>query len=93
MKMLQKSAPFGAALVLVLVPSAALAASGTPVSVRIEGQSKTLLAAKTVLVRSGSVTKNHAPRGACPAKSAAGALDAATHHRWSGSWSGGKRKT
>lgn len=85
--MLQKSAPLGVALALVLAPSGALAASGTPVKIRIEGQSKTLLAAKTIVVKTGSITKNHAPRGACPAKSAAGALDAATHHRWRGSWS------
>jgi hypothetical protein len=36
---------------------------------------------------SGSITKGGTPAGKCLAASAAGALDAATHHNWNGSWS------
>src|SRR5205807_984786 len=35
----------------------------------------------------GSITKNGAPAGTCPATSAAGALDVATRGRWGGSFS------
>ncbi len=70
---------------LALAPTSALAASGPPkVTVRIEGKSKTLLAATTVQTRSGSITRGGAPSGACPASSAQGALNVATKGRWSG---------
>jgi hypothetical protein len=48
---------------------------------------RTLLTPTVVHVRSGSITRFGAPAGGCPAASGAGALDAATHHRWVGSWS------
>jgi hypothetical protein len=41
----------------------------------------------TVHTHIGYLTKGGAPQGACPASSAAGALQAATRGRWSGSWS------
>jgi hypothetical protein len=70
---------------LAVAPAAALAAK---VSVRIEGASKTLQAAKTIQTPSGgSITKFGAPAGACPAASALGALNAATHGRWKGTFS------
>lgn len=80
----QFSALFGATLVLVLAPSTALAAAGTTVTVRVEGKTRTLLAPATVQTHTGSITKGGAPSGACSATHAAGALDTATHHSWSG---------
>lgn len=69
---------------LAVAPAAALAAK---VSVRIEGASKTLQAAKTIQTPSGSITKFGAPAGACPAASALGALNTATHGKWKGTFS------
>jgi hypothetical protein len=75
----------GASLVLAVAPAAALAAK---VSVRVEGASKTLQAAKTIQSPSGgSITKFGAPAGACPAASALGALNTATHGKWKGTFS------
>jgi hypothetical protein len=66
-----------------LAPSAAALAAGAPkVTVRIEGKTRTLLGTKLVQTHTGSITKGGAPKGACPATSAAGALDVATHHSW-----------
>jgi hypothetical protein len=62
------------------------ASSGPAVTVRIEGLNKTLLPATVVHAGSGSITKGGTPSGACPTQSGAGALDAATHHKWNGSW-------
>ena len=72
----------GACIALALTPAAAVAAGPTTVSVRIEGKTRTLLPATNVRTRFGSITKGGAPAGACPATTAAGALDVATHHRW-----------
>ncbi|HEY6398386.1 MAG TPA: DUF4430 domain-containing protein, partial [Solirubrobacteraceae bacterium] len=80
----------GAILALVSFPSAvavAASGSGTMVSVRVEGKMRTLLGAKNVTTQSGWITKGGAPTGACSASSAAGALDLATRHRWSGTFS------
>jgi hypothetical protein len=72
---------------VVLAPTTAALAAGAPtVSVRVEGKTRTLLATKTVRTHTGSITTNGAPAGACSATSAAGALDIATHHRWSGTF-------
>ena len=76
----------GLTIALALTPTAALAAGPTTVSVRIEGTSRTLLAATNVRTHSGSITKGGAPAGACPATTAAGALDDAAHHKWTGSY-------
>ncbi|MFL5823803.1 MAG: DUF4430 domain-containing protein [Solirubrobacteraceae bacterium] len=65
---------------------AAGSASGPPVTIRIEGSSKTLLIPTRVRTHSGSITKYGAPKGKCPAHSAQGALDVATHGRWHGKW-------
>lgn len=68
--------------------AAPAAARGTKVTVRVEGVKRTLLATTTVRTHAGSsITKGGTPPGACPANSAAGALDAATHHRWGGTYS------
>lgn len=66
--------------------SLAAGTSGTTVSVRIEGKNRTLLPATVVHTHSGSITRGGTPKGVCPATSAAGALDVATHHKWNGSY-------
>jgi hypothetical protein len=71
---------------LTITPAAALAASGPAVTVRVEGVKRTLLFPSVVHARSGWITRYGAPKGACPASSALGALDVATHHRWRGPW-------
>jgi len=77
----------GATLAFVLAPSgAALAAGGTRVTVRVEGSTRALLAPTIVRTHTGSITKGGAPAGVCPATSAAGALDVATHHDWRGTF-------
>jgi hypothetical protein len=75
------------AICLLLLTGVASAASGQAVTVRVEGAKRTLLAPTVVHLHSGSITKGGAPSGACPATSAAGVLDLATHHRWVGTWS------
>jgi len=68
--------------------AASATAAGNPtVTIRIEGATHTLLPATTVHTGAGSITVGGAPAGACPETSAAGALQAATHGSWSGSWS------
>ncbi|MBV9310297.1 MAG: DUF4430 domain-containing protein [Solirubrobacterales bacterium] len=77
-----------AVLATALSASGAFGASGGPqVTVRVEGLKKTLLAPDVVKTHAGSLTKGGAPKGACSDKSAAGALDVATKHRWSGKYS------
>jgi hypothetical protein len=67
--------------------SAATTGHGPRVSVRVEGLKKTRLLITTVSGRSGWITKGGTPKGQCPGKSAAGALDVATEHNWTGKWS------
>ena len=78
----------GAAVVALPLALAGIAgaASGSAVTVRVEGLTKTLLAPTVVHTHSGWITRYGAPTGKCPAASAAGALDAATRHRWAGKW-------
>ena len=76
------------AVALGAVSTAPAAASGPKVAIRIEGAKRTLLARTTVRApAAGWITKDGAPKGKCPADSAAGALNVATHRAWSGSWS------
>jgi hypothetical protein len=77
----------GATLAVLLLPATAAIAAGTAVTVRVEGAKRTLLAPTVVHTRGGSITKGGAPAGACPATTAAGALDQATHHSWGGTYS------
>jgi hypothetical protein len=72
-----------AILVLLSIPAGALAA-GTTVSVRVEGAKRTLLSTTVVHTHSGSITKDGAPKGSCPATDAIGALQLATHGHWGG---------
>jgi hypothetical protein len=87
MKFKQVLALSGAAVLLVAAPVTSASGAGTRVSVRVEGKNRTLLADKVVQTRSGSITKGGAPSGACLASSGQGALDVATHGRWSGKFS------
>jgi Domain of unknown function (DUF4430) len=78
------------AFVLALVSAgAAIAAagSGPAVSVTVKTTTKTLLKATTVHGEKGWITKGGTPRGKCPGSGGAGALDAATHGKWTGSYS------
>lgn len=86
MKSVRDLAVGGACAALDLICAAPALAAGTAVSVRVEGATRTLLPASTVHTHSGDIRTGGTPRGACPATSAAGALDVATHHRWNGSW-------
>ncbi|MGN6170209.1 MAG: DUF4430 domain-containing protein [Solirubrobacteraceae bacterium] len=75
-------------LALGAVSTALAAASGPKVTIRIEGAKRTLLRKTTVHApATGWITKDGAQKGKCPADSAAGALNVATHRSWSGSWS------
>ena len=86
MSITRRIALAGVSLALVAgAPTAALAA-GSTVSVRVEGLTKTLLATKVVHTHLGSITKGGTPVGSCSATTAAGALDIATKHHWSGSY-------
>jgi hypothetical protein len=67
-------------------PHAGAAAAGPKVSVTIVGRSKTLLATRTIQTATGWITRGGAPSGKCPATSAQGALDVATHGNWQGKW-------
>ena len=78
-------AGLAAAIALVAAPIASAAATPT-VTVSVVGKTKTLLAAKTVHTKSGSITKGGVAPGKCPATSAQGALNVATHGNWNGSW-------
>ena len=62
----------------------AAAAPASALTVRVEGKTKTLLKPTTVHLHSGWITKDGVKKGLCSARSAVGALDTATHHRWSG---------
>jgi hypothetical protein len=77
-----------------LVTALAFAASGglaygatSTVTVRVEGPNSTLVLPTTVKLRGGKVVKDGNPAHACSGMSAAGALQAATHGRWGGTWS------
>lgn len=68
-------------------PHATAAAGGTKVSITIQGRTKTLLKTETVEApASGAITRGGAPTGKCPADSAQGALNVATHGDWKGTW-------
>jgi len=77
----------GAIVVALATCGVALAAgSGPAVSVQVKSTTKTLLKPTTVHGEKGSITKGGTPTGKCPGNSAAGALDAATHGRWTGKY-------
>ena len=78
----------GAALAaLALWPaSAAFAGGSAAVTVRVEGLNRTLLKPTDAMTHAGSLTLFGAPSGKCSDASAAGALDAATHGKWTGKY-------
>jgi len=76
----------GAMTIAVMAAGSALAASAGPaVHVQIKSLTETL---RTTVVHGekGWITKGGTPRGKCSGNSAAGALDAATHGRWTGKY-------
>jgi Domain of unknown function (DUF4430) len=66
--------------------SAQPAPAGPKVVVEVKSQSKTLLKPTKTRGEKGSITKGGTPKGKCPGTTAAGALDAATHGRWTGKY-------
>jgi hypothetical protein len=85
MKMRRLSLLLGASLFsLAIGPAGALAKS---VSVRVEGETHTLVKRSLITLGTGSVSKDGNPAHSCPAGSAAGALEEATNGSWSGPWS------
>ena len=62
------------------------ASSGPAVTVQIKTLTKTLLKPTSVHGGKGWITKGGTPHGKCPASSAAGALNAATHGKWAGKY-------
>jgi Domain of unknown function (DUF4430) len=79
----------GAIAIVLSTTGAALAASsssGPAVTVQIKSLTKTLFGPTSVNGEKGSITKGGTPKGICPGNTAAGALDAATKHRWTGKY-------
>ena len=63
---------------------------GTPVGVRVEGISKTLLAETTVFAKAANIDKDGKPADVCEGDTAAVALQDATHGNWAaGTFSSG----
>jgi Domain of unknown function (DUF4430) len=77
----------GATVMALAASGVALAAgSGPSVTWQIKSLNKTLLKPTTVHGEKGWITKGGTPKGKCSGNSAAGALDAATHGKWSGKY-------
>ncbi|HTP23205.1 MAG TPA: DUF4430 domain-containing protein [Solirubrobacteraceae bacterium] len=77
----------GAIVIAVAASGVALAAgSGPAVTVQIKSLNKTLLKPTTEHGQTRSITKGGTPRGKCPGNTAAGALNAATHGKWTGKY-------
>ena len=77
----------GAIVMAVAASGVALAAgSGPAVTWQVKSLNKTLLKPTSVHGEKGWITKGGTPKGKCSGNSAAGALDAATHGKWSGKY-------
>jgi hypothetical protein len=78
-----------AALATALSTSQATAASavGATVTVRVEGSTSTLVPATNVTLNDHKVVKNGVAADSCAGRSAAGALELATHGAWDATWS------
>jgi hypothetical protein len=77
----------GALVTVFAASGVALAAgSGPAVTVQVKSLNKTLLAPRTEHGEKGWITKAGTPRGKCSGASAAGALDQATHGKWTGKY-------
>jgi hypothetical protein len=82
-----------ASLTSALVPVSAVQAAGpATVTVRVEGQTQTLVPPTLITTTSQPVVKDGKPEDACPGTSDAGALELATAGNWGGKWFGGKVK-
>jgi hypothetical protein len=75
-----------ACLLSLALATVARAAGPATVTVRVEGQERTLLAATTVTTNTTPVDKDGKPLDTCSGTSAAGALDQATSGNWSGTY-------
>ncbi len=75
-------------LACALLAPTAVQAFGSGVKVSIKTLTKTLLPPTKEHGEQGSVRKGGAPRGKCPGNTAAGALDVATHGKWTAKWYG-----
>ena len=76
----------GAIVMAVAGSGVALASTSAPsVTVQVKNGTKTLTNS-VVHGEKGWVTKGGTPKGKCPGSSAAGALDAATHGKWTGKY-------
>jgi hypothetical protein len=64
----------------------AATSTGPAVSLQVNSLSKTLLKPTTVHGETGWITKGGTPHGKCSGSSAAGALDSATHGKWTGKY-------
>ncbi len=69
-----------------LTPVALGAGTGPAVTLSIKSLNKTLLRPTTEHGEKGWMTKDGTPRGKCPGDTAMGALDVATHGRWTGKY-------
>jgi hypothetical protein len=67
-------------------PRAGAAAARPKVTVSVVGRTRTLLKTKAVRPASGWITRGGVAAGKCPADSAQGALNVATHGNWKGKW-------
>jgi hypothetical protein len=76
-------APAGPA---VLSASAATQSAGPTVTLSVQSLTKPLLRPSKEHGERGWITKGGTPRGKCSGQSAAGALDVATHGRWTGKY-------
>ncbi len=76
----------GALVALCLAGAGSALAAKTAVALRIEGVSRTLLPTALVVPGKQPITKGGTPASACPATTAAGALDAASFHDWDGTY-------
>ena len=77
----------GAIVMALATGGVALASgSGPAVTVSIKSVNKTLLKPTAVHGEKGWITKGGTPHGKCSGASAAGALDAATHGKWTGKY-------
>ncbi len=70
-----------------LLSAPANAGTSAPITVRVEGTSSTLLPATNVVLSATKFTKNGVAADSCPGRSAGGALEAATHGKWTATWS------
>ena len=71
---------------VVVVPAAVGAPTGQGVKLSIKTLTRTLLPPTKEHGEKGSITKGGTPRGKCPGNTAMGALDVATHRRWTGKY-------